>query len=347
MTLFDGISARVIDTPAFASGILERDSDDATTPPERTVVLVHGNVSSALFWQEIMEDLPSDLRVIAVDLRGFGGSEHAPVDATRRLRDYSDDLHATLEALELETAALRGLVDGRRRRHAVRPRPPGAELTAPVAPSRRTASAGPVATGRVSRTTMRAAGGGGANPDFVERLAAGDTSDETQTSPRSVFRSGYVSAGYTTEHEDLWAESMLTTSTAEGNYPGDGVPSENWPGLAAGTIGVLNTMSPKYHDVSGIVDLEVKPPILWVHGSADPIVSDTSFYDLNYLGQLGIVPGWPRRTSRRPRRWRRRRATCWTRRRGGRTRHGGEPRGRRALPRTWSAPPSSATHSWR
>ena len=25
----------------------------------------------------------------------------------------------------------------------------------------------------------------------------------------------------------------------------------------------------------------------------DAIVSDTSFYDLNYLGQLGIVPGWP------------------------------------------------------
>jgi pimeloyl-ACP methyl ester carboxylesterase len=136
-------------------------------------------------------------------------------------------------------------------------------------------------------------GGGGANPDFVQRLADGDTTDDAQTSPRSVFRSGYVSQDHTTEHEDVWVESMLTTSTAEGNYPGDAVASENWPGFAAGTTGVLNTMAPRHFDVSGIVDLAEKPPILWVHGTADAIVSDTSFYDLNYLGQLGIIPGWP------------------------------------------------------
>ena len=136
-------------------------------------------------------------------------------------------------------------------------------------------------------------GGGVANPDFVQRLIDHDTSDEAQTSPRSVFRSGYVASGYTTEHEDVWVESMLSTSTATGNYPGDSVPSENWPGFAAGTIGVLNTMAPRYFDVSGIVDLADKPPVLWIHGALDAIVSDTSFYDFNYLGQLGIVPGWP------------------------------------------------------
>jgi pimeloyl-ACP methyl ester carboxylesterase len=86
---------------------------------------------------------------------------------------------------------------------------------------------------------------------------------------------------------------MLTTSTASGNYPGDGVASENWPGFAAGTTGVLNTMAPKYFDASGIVELAQKPPVLWVHGTADAIVSDASFYDLNYLGQVGVIPGWP------------------------------------------------------
>lgn len=292
MTLFDGISARVIDTPRLHVGILERDSDDLATPPERTVVLVHGNVSSALFWQEIMEDLPGDLRVIAVDLRGFGGSEHAPVDATRGLRDYSDDLFATLEALELETAHFVGwsMGGGVVMQYALDHPVLSLTLQAPVSPY---GFGGTRRDGSRLTDDDAGCGGGGANPDFVERLAAGDTTDEAQTSPRSVFRSGYVSADYTTEHEDVWVESMLTTSTAEGNYPGDGVPSENWPGFAAGTIGVLNTMSPKYHDVSGIVDLAVKPPVLWVHGSADAIVSDTSFYDLNYLGQLGIVPGWP------------------------------------------------------
>ena len=113
MTLFDGITARIVETPRLAVNILERAGDDPSTPPERTVVLVHGNVSSALFWQELMQDLPSDLRVIAVDLRGYGGTEHAPIDATRGVRDFSDDLHATLAAARHPDRALRGLVDGR------------------------------------------------------------------------------------------------------------------------------------------------------------------------------------------------------------------------------------------
>ncbi len=136
-------------------------------------------------------------------------------------------------------------------------------------------------------------GGGGANPDFVQRLREGDTSDEAQTSPRSVFRSGYVAPGYESAHEDVWISSMLTTSTASENYPGDGIPSENWPGFGAGDVGVLNTMAPKHFDVSGIVNLAVKPPILWIHGTADAIVSDASFFDLNHLGALGVIPGWP------------------------------------------------------
>src|SRR5690606_37892630 len=100
--------SRVIDTSRLSVNILERVGDDPATPPERTVVFVHGNVSSSLFWQEIMQDLPGDLRVIAIDLRGFGESESVPVDATRGLRDYSDDVRVTLEALELPTAHLVG-----------------------------------------------------------------------------------------------------------------------------------------------------------------------------------------------------------------------------------------------
>ena len=36
-----------------------------------------------------------------------------------------------------------------------------------------------------------------------------------------------------------------------------------------------------------------KPPVLWIRGTDDLIVSDTSFFDLNFLGQLGAIPGWP------------------------------------------------------
>jgi pimeloyl-ACP methyl ester carboxylesterase len=292
MTLFDGITARLVETPRLTVNILERSGDDPATPPERTVVFIHGNVSSSLFWQEIMQDLPSDLRVLAIDLRGFGGTEHAPVDATRGVRDFSDDVHATLEALSIPTAHFVGwsMGGGVIMQYALDHPVLSLTLQAPVSPY---GFGGTRRDGTRLTDDDAGCGGGGANPDFVERLTAKDFSDEAPTSPRSVFRSGYVSAGYRTEHEDVWVASMLTTSTATGNYPGDAVASENWPGFAAGTLGVLNTMTPGHFNVAGIVDLADKPPILWIHGTADAIVSDASFYDLNHLGQLGIIPGWP------------------------------------------------------
>jgi len=292
MTLFDGISARILDTPRLSVNILERTHDDPNTPPDRTVVLVHGNVSSSLFWQEMMQDLPHDLRVIAVDLRGFGGTEHAPIDATRGLRDFSDDLAVTLEALEIPTAHLVGwsMGGGVVMQYALEHPVLSLTLQAPVSPY---GFGGTRRDGTRLTDDDAGCGGGGANPDFVQRLTDGDVGDEAPTSPRNVFRSGYVAPGYTSDHEDVWVESMLTTSTAAGNYPGDGVASESWPGFAVGTTGVLNTMAPKYFNASGIVDLDPKPPVLWIHGTADAIVSDASFFDLNQLGALGVVPGWP------------------------------------------------------
>jgi pimeloyl-ACP methyl ester carboxylesterase len=292
MTLFDGITSRVIETDRLATGVLERTGDDPATPPERTVVLIHGNVSSSLFWQELMQDLPSDLRVLAIDLRGFGFSEHAPVDATRGVRDFSDDVHAALDALGVPSAHLVGwsMGGGVVMQYALDHPVLSLTLQAPVSPY---GFGGTRRDGTRLTDDDAGCGGGGANPDFVQRLADHDTGDEAQTSPRNVFRSGYVAAGYASEHEDVWVESMLTTSTAAGNYPGDGVESPHWPGFAAGSIGVLNTMVPRYFDTSGIVGLAEKPPILWVHGTADAIVSDASFYDLNHLGALGVIPGWP------------------------------------------------------
>lgn len=292
MTLFDGISSRLIDTDRLSVNILERIGDDPQTPAENTVVFVHGNVSSSLFWQELMQDLPSDLRVIAIDLRGFGGTESLPVDATRGVRDFSDDVHATLAALDIETAHLVGwsMGGGVVMQYALDHPVLSLTLQAPVSPY---GFGGTRRDGSRLTDDDAGCGGGGANPDFVQRLTDRDTSDESPTSPRSVFRSGYVAPGYTSEYEDVWVESMITTSTATGNYPGDGVPSENWPGFAAGTVGVLNTMAPRYFDTSALVGLSEKPPILWVHGTADAIVSDASYFDLNHLGAVGIVPRWP------------------------------------------------------
>ena len=292
MTLFDGITERMVETPELSVHILERSGDDARTPAERTVVCLPGSVASSVMWQDLLQALPRDLRAIAIDLRGFGGTEHAPVDATRGVRDFSDDLRATLDALHIPRAHIVGWALGAAvaLQYALEHPVLSLILQSPVSPY---GFGGTRRDGSRLTDDDAGCGGGSANPDFVQRIADHDGSADEETSPRSVFRSAYVASDYSTEHEDEWVEAMLATSTAEANYPGDAVVSDSWPGFAAGENGVLNTLAPRYFDVSGIVDLERKPPILWVHGTADAIVSDTSFYDLNRLGQLGVVADWP------------------------------------------------------
>ena len=60
------------------------------------VLLVHGNLVSG---DDVAKRLPDDVRIVAPDLRGFGGTYALPVDATRGLGDWSADLHALVRAL--------------------------------------------------------------------------------------------------------------------------------------------------------------------------------------------------------------------------------------------------------
>lgn len=288
--LFDGITARRVPTARYAAQVLERDGDGAEAP---AVVFVHGNVSSSLFWQQAMLDAPQGFRAVAVDLRGFGGSEALPVDARRGLRDYSDDLAAVVEALGLGVPHLVGwsMGGGVVLQYALEHPALSLTLQAPVSPFGFGGTAG--RDGRRLTEDDAGTGAGGVNPDFVARLRSGDTSSDAPTSPRSVFRATYVHAGFESPHEDLWVASMLTTAIGDGSYPGTSTKSSSWPGFAPGDWGVLNTMAPGRLDLSAIVELAEKPPILWIHGDADAIVSDASMFDLNCLGQLGVIPGWP------------------------------------------------------
>src|SRR5213082_2934186 len=74
------------------------------------IVLVHGNCSSSLFFQDFMLALAGTGRykVYAPDMRGYGDSETLPVDATRGVRDYSDDLAAFVQTLNLPPFHLLG-----------------------------------------------------------------------------------------------------------------------------------------------------------------------------------------------------------------------------------------------
>src|SRR5260370_950581 len=101
--LMTGITARRGPTARLTTGLLEA-GDPAGIP----VLFVHGNVSSNLFWQSAMLALPAPYRSLALDLRGFGTTDPAPVDATRGLRDFADDLGALLDALDLAAVHLVG-----------------------------------------------------------------------------------------------------------------------------------------------------------------------------------------------------------------------------------------------
>ncbi len=95
------------------------------------------------------------------------------------------------------------------------------------------------------------------------------------------------------DFEQVLLDELLLSEVGERGYPGDLTPSDNWPGVAPGTVGVINALSPKYCNWADIVDLDPKPPILWVHGSDDVVVSNGSSWDMGTLGRMELVPGWP------------------------------------------------------
>ena len=156
-TLLPGITAERLATSRLTAGVL---SVTGRTGP--AVLFVHGNVSSSLFWQPTMLALPERYRPLAIDLRGFGDTDPEPVDATRGLRDYADDLAAAIDALDLPQVHLVGwsMGGGVAMQYLVdRPGAPSATLperAAAVAPPTRTSSRGwPRATGRTRARCRR------------------------------------------------------------------------------------------------------------------------------------------------------------------------------------------------
>jgi pimeloyl-ACP methyl ester carboxylesterase len=149
--------------------------------------------------------------------------------------------------------------------------------------------------GRPCFDDFAATGAGGVAPEFVRRLAAHDRTDaDPVSSPRTIMRQFFGPRDNAAAvDEEFLLDEMLLVRTGEDFYPGDTASSPNWPTLAPGGRGVLNSMSPQHYDASAIVDLDRKPPLTWVRAGQDQVVSDTSMFDLAHLGQLGAIPGWP------------------------------------------------------
>jgi pimeloyl-ACP methyl ester carboxylesterase len=259
------------------------------------VVMVHGNLSTGRFFEHLMSAAPDRYRIIAPDMRGFGDTEHAPIDATRGLRDWADDTYSLVEALGIARpvhlvgwstggAAIANYAEDR----------PVASLTFidPVSPY---GFGGVRPDGTPCFPDYAGSGGGTGSPEFAQRIADGDASTDSPFSPRNVINSSYWPASHhePKDREDMLVAEILKSVIGDDGYPGDAMPSANWPGIAPGTRGILNALSGKYCNWAGIVGIEPKPPVLWTHGTADIVVADGSAWEMGTLGKMGVVPGWP------------------------------------------------------
>jgi len=259
------------------------------------VVFLHGNFSAATYWEELMLAMPEKYRSIAPDLRGYGDTEDLLIDGSRGARDWSDDLKALSDEFGDEPGHLVGWSLGAAvlMQFALDYPDLVASLTfiSPVSPFGFGGTKG--VEGAPCYDDCAGSGGGVVNPEFVKRIKEGDRSEEDPNSPRNVINAFYYKPPFRAKREEDFLSAALLEKMGDDRYPGDMTPSENWPNVAPGKWGPINATAPKYFDTSGIADMSQKPPVLWVRGDTDMIVSDNSMFDFGALGKLELVPGWP------------------------------------------------------
>ncbi len=291
-TLLEGIAQKIVRTDRLEIAYLE--AGTGSTP----LVLVHGNTSSSLFYQDFMLALAATGRysIYAPDMRGFGDTQALSIDATRGLRDFSDDVFALTQALGLAKFHLFGWSMGGNVAMQFAIDHPDTLLSLTLQASGSPFGFGGTkgADGSPIWPDFAGSGGGTANPVFVQNLGQGDRGSD-QFSPRTAMNTFYFKPPFRVapDREEIYVTSMLSCKVTEGIYPGDMTPSENWPTVAPGMQGPNNALSPKYLNQADLAGINPKPSILWIRGADDQIVSDTSFFDFGFLGQLGAVPGWP------------------------------------------------------
>lgn len=287
-----GVAEKTITSKRITTRVLFTGNEDGIP-----VLFLHGNATSATYWEETMLALPSRYRSIAPDHRGYGGADPAAkIDATRGMRDLSDDAAALLDNLGIERAHLVGhsmgggvifqfMIDYPQRILSV-------TLAAPNSPF------GFGGTKDVQGTLCfpdgAGSGGGIVNQTFAKYMGARQRDADNPASPRNVMNGLYWKPPFKPAREEDLLTSLLSEHVGEKEYPGDVTSSPNWPGVAPGVWGPINAVSAKYAgDVTRLFHISSKPPVLWIRGADDLIISDQSLLDKGTVGAMGIVPGWP------------------------------------------------------
>jgi pimeloyl-ACP methyl ester carboxylesterase len=258
-------------------------------------------MTSSVFWEETLSALPPRYYAIAPDLRGFGNSEAAPVDATRGLRDFSDDLHALLNSVSVISGDSKvhlvgwSMGGGVAMQYAIDypDRVASLVLVNPLSPY------GFGGTKDIAGTPCYSdyagSGAGLVRKKFIESLILAQYRSIIAPVLRKALHNFLFNPSFTLnpEQENALLSAMLSTRISDDNYPGNVRNSKNWPFFAPGSHGVLNAMSPKYCNLTKLVNATPKPDVLWIHGGKDQTISNESIHDFGYLGSKGIIAGWP------------------------------------------------------
>lgn len=258
----------------------------------KKLLLVHGNMSSSVFFLPLLPALSQHFDTVIPDLRCFGDSQALPVDATRGFKDLSDDLASFVDALGWQDFSLLGWSLGG-----------GVAMQLTIDHSQRIeklvllAPCPPYGFGGVMgeagvpiQPFGLGSGAGSANKQLMQVVTAQGKQVLSELLRNFCFSPNFHLAP---KIEDMLIGGLTSMKMDDKMYPGDYYYTVHWPHVLAGNYGVLNTMSPKHINLIPLLNLEQKPDILWIRGTDDVIVSDFSIFDFGHLGAIGMMPGWP------------------------------------------------------
>ena len=281
-------------TPRISIHALQRSRNEEG----ETILFLHGNASSSVFWKQVIEMLPENYNALAPDFRGYGKTEDLLIDATKGFDDQANDILGLLDHLKLEKVHVAGHSMAGGVIYTLMARASerllSATLVNPVSPYGFGGTKG--IHGEPIRDDFAGTGAGVVNPEFAKRMGEGDRSEEDpNASPRMVMNYFFWKPPFRPEWEEELLTAVLEQKVGDQKYPGDAIQSGNWPGVAPGIFGPVNATSPKY--ISGLANKlmssSVKVPVLWIRGAEDQIVSNESLFDVCTLGKMDLLPGYP------------------------------------------------------
>jgi pimeloyl-ACP methyl ester carboxylesterase len=287
-----GVTARTLTTRRLTTRVLFAGEEDGVP-----VLFLHGNLSSATWWEETLLALPQGYWGIAPDQRGFGDADpRRKIDARRGMGDLVEDALALLDHLGINRAHMVGNSMGGNVIWRVLADAPDQILSATLpGPGSPFGFGGTKdAQGTPCFEDYAGSGAGLFSPRLVQRIQEEDRGLGSRFSPRRALRDLVYKPPFIPEREDVMVEALLAVHISPQDLPGDIVASPNYPFYAPGVWGAANALSPKCAgDIQRLYAARPKPSILWVRGSHDIAISDHAASDPGTFGLMGLIEGYP------------------------------------------------------